>query len=113
MEKSKKIACASIDVLAPEIILLDEPSANLDYEAAENLRELIKCWKKAGKTILIAEHRINYVWDLADRVIILENGTLKKGNDQKSELISFTEDDAKRFGMRSLKKVAPISIVKN
>lgn len=109
--EKQKIACASIDVLAPEIILLDEPSANLDYEAAENLRELIKCWKKVGKTILIAEHRINYVWDLADRVIILENGTLKK-EIPKSELISFTEDDAKRFGMRSLKRVAPISIVK-
>lgn len=67
--------------------------------------------EKVGKTILIAEHRINYVWDLADRVIILENGTLKK-EIPKSELISFTEDDAKRFGMRSLKRVAPISIVK-
>ena len=109
--EKQKIACASIDVLAPEIILLDEPSANLDYEGAENLRELIKCWKKAGKTILIAEHRINYVWDLADRVIILENGTLKK-EIPKSELISFTEDDAKRFGMRSLKRVAPISLTK-
>lgn len=47
--EKQKIACASIDVLAPEIILLDEPSANLDYEAAENLRELIKCWKRQGK----------------------------------------------------------------
>ena len=83
----------------------------MDYEAAENLRELIKCWKKVGKTILIAEHRINYVWDLADRVIILENGTLKK-EIPKSELISFTEDDAKRFGMRSLKRIAPISLTK-
>ena len=76
--EKQKIACASIDVLAPGIILLDEPSANLDYEAAESLRELIIRWKNTGKTILIAEHRINYVWDLADRVIILENGNLKK-----------------------------------
>ena len=87
--EKQKIACASIDVLAPRIILLDEPSANLDYEAAENLRELIICWKNAGKTILIAEHRINYVWDLADRVIILENGTFKK-EISKNELICFT-----------------------
>lgn len=81
--EKQKIACASIDVLAPGIILLDEPSANLDYKAAEDLRELIICWKNAGKTILIAEHRINYVWDLADRVVILESGTFKKEIEKK------------------------------
>ena len=53
--EKQKIACASIDVFAPGIILLDEPSANLDYEAAESLRELIIRWKNTGKTILIAE----------------------------------------------------------
>lgn len=109
--EKQKIACASIDVLAPGIILLDEPSANLDYKAAEDLRELIICWKNAGKTILIAEHRINYVWDLVDKVIILENGTFKK-EIAKNEVNCFTEDDTKQFGMRSLKRVAPTSLVR-
>ncbi len=109
--EKQKIACASIDVLAPEIILLDEPSANLDYEAAENLRELIICWKNTGKTVLIAEHRINYVWDLADRVIILDNGTFKK-EIAKNEINCFTDYDTTRFGMRSLKRVAPTSLVR-
>ena len=109
--EKQKIACASIDVLAPGIILLDEPSANLDYKAAEDLRELIICWKNAGKTILIAEHRINYVWGLVDRVIILENGTFKK-EIAKNEINCFTEDDTKQFGMRSLKRVAPTSLAR-
>ena len=109
--EKQKIACASIDVLAPGIILLDEPSANLDYEAAESLRELIIRWKNTGKTILIAEHRINYVWDLADRVIILENGNLKK-EIAKREINCFTEEDTTRFGMRSLKRVAPTSLLR-
>ena len=109
--EKQKIACASINVLAPSIILLDEPSANLDYKAAENLRELIICWKNAGKTILIAEHRINYVWGLVDRVIILENGTFKK-EIAKNEINCFTEDDTKQFGMRSLKRVAPTSLAR-
>lgn len=109
--EKQKIACASIDVLAPGIILLDEPSANLDYEAAEKLRELIICWKNVGKTILIAEHRINYVWDLADRVVILEDGSFKK-EIEKKDIRCFTEDDAVRFGMRSLKRVAPTSLVR-
>ena len=76
--EKQKIACASIDVLRPEIILLDEPSANLDYDAAEDLRQLIACWKAEGKTVLIAEHRINYIWDLADRVVILKDGRINR-----------------------------------
>lgn len=106
--EKQKIACASIDVLSPEIILLDEPSANLDYAAAESLRELIICWKKAGRTIVIAEHRINYVWDLADRIIILKKGKLEK-EIMQDEVAAFTEEDALRFGLRSLKRIPPES----
>lgn len=107
--EKQQIACASIDVLAPEIILLDEPSANLDYEAAEHLRALIAYWKQAGKTILIAEHRINYVWDLADRAFILEQGTLAREL-TKRDMLHFTDDDAKRCGLRSLKRVSPLRL---
>lgn len=107
--EKQQIACASIDVLAPEIILLDEPSANLDYEAAEHLRALIAYWKQAGKTILIAEHRINYVWDLADRAFILEQGTLAREL-TKREMLHFTDDDAKHCGLRSLKRVSPLCL---
>ena len=110
--EKQKIACASVDVLDPGIILLDEPSANLDYEAAENLRELILSWKNAGKTILIAEHRINYIWDLTDRVIILEHGALTKVL-QRDEMDRFTEEDASRFGLRSLARTAPTGLVKS
>ncbi|MBQ9673549.1 MAG: ABC transporter ATP-binding protein [Ruminococcus sp.] len=109
--EKQKIACASVDVLAPEIILLDEPSANLDFEAAENLRELILHWKNAGKTILIAEHRINYIWDLADRVVILENGVLAR-EIKRDRIARFTEEDATRFGLRCLARTAPTSLVK-
>ena len=91
--EKQKIACASVNVLQPGIVLLDEPSANLDYEATENLREMLLAWKNAGKTILIAEHRISYVWDLVDRVIILKNGSLKKEL-HRSEIANFTEADA-------------------
>lgn len=109
--EKQKIACASVNVLAPKIILLDEPSANLDYEATEDLRELILSWKNAGKSVLIAEHRINYVWDLADRVILLEDGALKKEL-RRNEMTGFTEEDAARNGLRSLRRVSPTSMVK-
>lgn len=110
--EKQKIACASIDVLRPEIILLDEPSANLDYDAAENLRQLIACWKAEGKTILIAEHRLNYVWDLADRVVILENGSIARDL-HREELTNFTEKQCAAYGLRSLERISPLQMVTN
>ncbi len=61
--QKQQIACASVDVASPDIFLLDEPTANLDYQAAQKLKEIISVWKEKGKTILIAEHRIAWVWE--------------------------------------------------
>ena len=68
--EKQKIACASVNVLQPGIVLLDEPSANLDYEATENLREIFLTWKNAGKTILVAEHRISYIYSLDRKSVV-------------------------------------------
>ena len=72
--EKQKIACASVNVSEPKIILLDEPSANLDYTATLMLRELILRWKAEGKTIIAAEHRIAYLWDIIDRAVVLRDG---------------------------------------
>ena len=67
--EKQSIACASVSALLPDIILLDEPSSNLDQGAIENLRTQVKLWKSQGKTIIISEHRLWYLKDLVDRVI--------------------------------------------
>ena len=76
--EKQKIACASVDIADPKIILLDEPSANLDYDATLMLRELILRWKAEGKTIIVAEHRLAYLWDIIDRMVILRNGEITR-----------------------------------
>ena len=43
--EKQKIACGSVAALLPQIILLDEPSSNLDWSAIRDLREMIKLWK--------------------------------------------------------------------
>ena len=75
--EKQRIACASVATLLPEIILLDEPSSNLDFEAIDHLKRIITEWKKQGKTIIISEHRLWYLRDIADRVIYMENGRIK------------------------------------
>ena len=76
--EKQKIACASVSALLPEIILLDEPSSNLDWNAISDLRDSVRRWKEEGKTIIISEHRLWYVKDLIDRVLYLSDGAVEK-----------------------------------
>ena len=76
--EKQRIACASVAALLPEIILLDEPSSNLDWNSIERLGEIIRNWKEQGKTIIISEHRLWYLKDLVDRVIYMENGKIER-----------------------------------
>lgn len=79
--EKQQVACASIDMEKTKIILLDEPSANLDYEAVKRLKELISIWKTAGKTIIASEHRIAYLWEMCDRTIIINDGRIIRNLD--------------------------------
>lgn len=76
--EKQKIACASSSVLLPGIMVLDEPSSNLDMAAIDDLRQVLSLWKKQGKTILIAEHRLYYLHDLADRVLYVKDGEIER-----------------------------------
>lgn len=79
--EKQKIAFASVYASDPEIFVLDEPSSNLDYRSIKDLNSLIKKIKMQGKTIIIAEHRIWYLMDIADRVIFMENGKITSDMD--------------------------------
>ena len=67
--EKQKIACGSVAALLPEIILLDEPSSNLDWSAIRDLRDMLKLWKAQGKTIVISEHRLWYLKEVIDRAV--------------------------------------------
>ncbi len=83
--EKQKIACASASVSNPRIIVLDEPSSNLDISATADLRRLIELWKKQGKTVIIAEHRLYYLKGLLDRILYLNEGCIEKDFSEKEE----------------------------
>ncbi|MCR4638069.1 ABC transporter ATP-binding protein [Ruminococcus sp.] len=72
--EKQKIACAGVAAMLPELIVLDEPTSNLDLDAIDELREIIRKWKSQGKTIVIAEHRLGWLSGSCDRVLFMENG---------------------------------------
>ena len=107
--QKQKIACASVAVTGNKIILLDEPSANLDLHSIDGLRELLKKWKSEGKTIIVAEHRISYLWDLADRTIVLKEGKIVRELSRK-QMDRITEDELHGMGLRTkLKRVCQVN----
>ena len=58
----------------PPVLVLDEPTTNLDAEAREHFLELVSTVHGEGKTVLFTSHRFEEVERLADRVIVMEEG---------------------------------------
>lgn len=69
--EKKRVAIAGVLAMRPEIILLDEPTSNLDHL---HRKHLIETLKNIESTLLIATHDIKLVCELADRIIILKDG---------------------------------------
>ncbi|MCR5684887.1 MAG: ABC transporter ATP-binding protein, partial [Lachnospiraceae bacterium] len=74
--EKQKIACASVSALIPEIMLLDEPSSNLDQNAIKEISDMIRIWREQGKTVVISEHRLWYLRGLVDRVLYMDKGKI-------------------------------------
>ena len=99
--QKQRIACASVAALLPDIILLDEPSSNLDFDSIELLRGTILEWKRQGKTIIISEHRLWYLKDAVDRVIYMENGVMAK-EWSGEEFTALGEEEVKSYKLRPI-----------
>jgi nitrous oxidase accessory protein len=70
----QRLALAVALLSDPPLLLLDEPTANLDARARREYLSLLKELRREGKTLLFASHRLEEVENLADRVLALENG---------------------------------------
>jgi len=73
----QRTALAAITVHKPEIIFMDEPTRGLDYVTKKSLSQIINKWLKDNHVILIVTHDVEFAAQVADRVIILENGRIR------------------------------------
>ena len=74
--QKQRVALASIVALNPEIIILDEPTSQLDPKSTEDIFKIIDLLKKQGKTILLVEHKIDLVAEYCDEIILMESGNV-------------------------------------
>lgn len=60
--------------LNPRLLILDEATASLDSRQVKRLFDLITDWKQAGKAIIFVSHRMDEIFQVADRAVVLRNG---------------------------------------
>jgi branched-chain amino acid transport system ATP-binding protein len=73
----RKLEVALLLALKPEVLMFDEPTAGMSVDEVPVILDLIEEIKRTGdKTVLLVEHKMDVVRRLADRVIVLHNGTL-------------------------------------
>ncbi|RLE74369.1 MAG: ABC transporter ATP-binding protein, partial [Thermoprotei archaeon] len=71
------IAIASVLTLRPRILLLDEPTSMLDHRGTRMVLEAIATLKRrAGLTVIVAEHRVEWAVEVADRVAVMQDGKI-------------------------------------
>ncbi len=73
--EQQRLAIAGVLAMRPGLLLLDEPTANLDPEGAEQVREVLRSVvERLGLTMILVEHRVSEALPLVDRAIVLEAG---------------------------------------
>lgn len=112
----QRVALASVLVLEPDILIIDEPTSQLDPQGTESVFEIIKMMKDKKKTIILVEHKIDLIAEYADEVLVLRGGKLIAGGDKAQVLsdISLMEQGVQLpqmaiLGSRLKEKGFPIS----
>lgn len=74
--QQQRVALASILVMEPKVLVLDEPTSQLDPVGTREVFGVIRNMALRGMTVLMVEHKLEWVAAFADRVIALENGRI-------------------------------------
>ena len=74
--EKKKVSLATALVLQPELLILDEPTANLDLVSRRSLIDTLNELNRKGTTVVVSTHDVEALPELADRVVVVGRGSL-------------------------------------
>lgn len=74
--EKKRVALASVIVLDPDVLLLDEPTAALDPRSQSQVIELLESWNNGQKTIITATHQLEILGEISGRAVVLAHGAV-------------------------------------
>ncbi|MDY7075776.1 MAG: ATP-binding cassette domain-containing protein [Chloroflexota bacterium] len=72
----QRVALGAVTVTRPRLLLLDEPTRGMDYPAKEELVHLLREWQAEGTSVLLVTHDVELVAQVADRVVVLDQGAV-------------------------------------
>lgn len=93
----QKIAFASIIAMDADVIIIDEPTSQLDPEASEEVFAIIALLKDRGKSIVLVEHKIDLLAEFADTITVLHEGVVARTGPTRGVL---SEPGLEAFGIR-------------
>ena len=74
--QKQAVILASALAMRPAVFVLDEPTASLDTASMMRLAEVVAALKARGKTVIVSEHRLWWLHGVADRVVLMEEGSV-------------------------------------
>jgi energy-coupling factor transporter ATP-binding protein EcfA2 len=95
--QQQRLAIATVLAVKPGIIVLDEPTAQLDPVGKNEVLEIMRSLNGEGYTIIVAEHEIEELATFADRLILLEGGRVLAAGTTREVLVRV--DELKRVGV--------------
>ena len=98
--EKQRVAIASVYAMKPKAFVCDEPTANLDAAGTRQLAQTLRQLKEQGFTLLIAEHRIDWLMGIADRFLYLRDGRIV-AEYAPEDLLLLPEKDILHMGLRS------------
>ena len=74
--QKQRVALASIIVMDPEILVIDEPTSQLDPKGTQDIFKIINIMAKKGKTIILVEHKLELIAEYAEKIVVLDEGKI-------------------------------------
>jgi energy-coupling factor transport system ATP-binding protein len=74
--EKRRVAIAGVLAMQPDMLVFDEPTAGLDPHGVQRFTGMIKRLLKAGKAVVVVTHNMDFVADVADRVVVLARGEM-------------------------------------
>ncbi len=96
--QKQKVALAEVMSRSPSVLVLDEPTANLDPEATRELAQHLAELRAEGVTLVIVDHRLYWLTGLVDRILVMEAGRLVMAGSAEA-----VAESRHRFGLRQLR----------